>query len=209
MRSSPPSIGDAVHKEFPEVAAKTGLQDATNNGKLFIKAGDKSFEETHVLQADSNFFRVFPTRIAGRRPTDCLAETFYRRPDRSGRQNDISVHPAAAMGKVLETEGNQHFTVTAVCTDLPDNSHMAYDLLDLGGQLSRAGAQLHRDSPTYTYLLLNQDADPGRPRIQIAGDRGEICIGCHQPLFQHVLPAIPGRRETAITIICNRCGVST
>ena len=56
----PASIGEAVRKEFPEVAATTGLQDATNQNQLYVKAGDKSFEESHVLIADSNFFQVFP-----------------------------------------------------------------------------------------------------------------------------------------------------
>ena len=32
----PASIGEAVHKEFPEVATVTGLQDFTNNGELFV-----------------------------------------------------------------------------------------------------------------------------------------------------------------------------
>src|ERR1700730_7501354 len=72
----PASIGDAVRKEFPEVAVVTGFQDFTNNGSLFVKAGDRSFEESHVLLADSNFFRVFSTRLNEGDPVTALRKPF-------------------------------------------------------------------------------------------------------------------------------------
>jgi len=154
----PASIGDAVRKEFPEVAAKTGFQDATNNGKLFLKADDKSFEETHVLLADSNFFRVFPARMLEGDPMTALQKPFTAVLTEQTAKRYFG-SPAAAMGKVLETEGNQHFTVTAVCKDLPDHSHMAYDLL-----ISAASFPLREPNyvgfSDYTYLLLKKDADP-------------------------------------------------
>lgn len=154
----PAAIGDAVRKECPEVAAKTGFEDATNNGKLFIKAGDKSFEETHVLQADSNFFRVFPTGFLEGDPLTALQKPFTCVLTGQTATRYFG-SPAAAMGKVLEAEGNQHFTVTAVCKDLPDNSHMAYDLL-----ISAASFPVLEPNyigfSDYTYLLLNKDADP-------------------------------------------------
>jgi putative ABC transport system permease protein len=154
----PAGIGDAVRKEFPEVAVKTGFQDATNNGKLFIKAGDKSFEETHVLLADSNFFRVFPTGFLEGEPLTALQKPFTVVLTQQ-TANRYFGSPAASIGKVLEAEGNQHFTVTAVCKDLPDNSHMGYDLL-----FSAASFPVREPNyigfSDYTYLLLNKGADP-------------------------------------------------
>jgi putative ABC transport system permease protein len=154
----PAGIGDAVRKEFPEVAAKTGFQDATNNGKLFIEAGDKSFEESHVLLADTNFFRVFPTAFPEGDPVTALQKPFTVVLTEETAKRYFG-SPAAAMGKVLETEGSQHFTVTAVCADLPDNSHMAYDLL-----ISAASFPVLEPNyvgfSDYTYLLLNKNADP-------------------------------------------------
>jgi putative ABC transport system permease protein len=152
----PSSIGDAVRKEFPEVAATTGLQDATNNGNLFIKAGEQVFEESHVLMADSNFFRVFPAPLLEGDPVTAL-----RRPFTAVLTERIAKKyfggPAAAMGKTIETDGNFHFTVSAVCPDLPGNSHMAYDILV-------SAASFPQNEPnyvgfsTYVYLLLNENA---------------------------------------------------
>ncbi|HET6255709.1 MAG TPA: ABC transporter permease [Puia sp.] len=154
----PQSIGEAVRREFPEVAAKTEFQDATNNGKLYIKAGDKSFEETHVLLADSNFFQVFPARMLEGDAVTALEKPFTIVLTQQTAKRYFG-GAAAAMGKVLEAEGNQHFTVSAVCADLPDNSHMAYDLLV-------SAASFPQQEPNYigfsdyTYLLLNKGADP-------------------------------------------------
>lgn len=153
----PASIGEAIHKEFPEVAATTGLLDATNNGKLYIKAGDKAFEESHALLADSNFFRVFSPRLLEGDQQTALQKPFTAVLTESTAKRYFG-SPAAAVGKVLNTEGDLHFTVSAVCADLPDNSHMAYDLL-----FSAASFPLQEPNyvgfSTYTYLLLNPNAD--------------------------------------------------
>jgi putative ABC transport system permease protein len=153
----PASIGQAIQKELPEITATTGLIDATNNGKFFLKAGDQSFEENHALQADSNFFRVFPTRLLEGDPVTALKKPFtVVLNERTAKKMFGS--PAAAMGKSLETDGSLHFTVSAVCTDLPDNSHLAYDLL-----ISDASFPLQEPNyvgfSTYTYLLLSPNAD--------------------------------------------------
>ncbi|HEV2354493.1 MAG TPA: ABC transporter permease [Puia sp.] len=154
----PQSIGPAVRKEFPEVAVCTGVQNATNNNDVFVKVGDQTFEESHVLAADSDFFRVFPAKMregdaisALQKPfTVVLTESTAKRYFGSSR---------AAMGKVLLMDGELRATVAAVCADLPDNSHMAYDLI-----LSLASFPLQQPNytgfSTYTYLLLKPGADP-------------------------------------------------
>jgi putative ABC transport system permease protein len=154
----PASIGEAVRKELPGVVATTGMIDATNNGQLFIKNGDREFEANHALQADTNFFSVFPTRLLEGDPVTALKKPFtVVLNEQTARK--IFGSPAAAMGKVLETDGNLHFTVTAVCSDLPDNSHMAYELL-----FSAASFPLQKPDyvgfSTYTYLLLSPNTDP-------------------------------------------------
>jgi putative ABC transport system permease protein len=154
----PASIGEAVRKEFPEVAATTGLQDATNQNQLYVKAGDKSFEESHVLIADSNFFQVFPVRMLEGDPVTALRKPFTAVLTESTAKRYFG-SPAAAMGKVLETDGNLHLTVTAVCADLPDNSHMAYNFLFSAASFPRQAPD-YAGFSTYTYLLLTPHADP-------------------------------------------------
>ena len=59
----PFSVGQAIAHEFPEVAACTGLQNFVGNGSVFMKVGEKVFEEKRVFFADSNFFRVFSSGL--------------------------------------------------------------------------------------------------------------------------------------------------
>ncbi len=186
----PASIGDAVRKEFPEVAAKTSFQDATNNGTFFIKAGDRSFEETHVLQADSNFFRVFPTRMLEGDPVTALQKPFTLVLTELTAKRYFG-SPGAAIGKVLETEGNSHFTVTAVCADRPDNSHMAYEL-----PISAASFPLQEPNyvgfSDYTYLPLNKGADPAVPESKLPGIVEKYVSGRDKPLLWHDISSISG-----------------
>jgi putative ABC transport system permease protein len=156
----PASIGEAVRKEFPEVAIYTGFQDATNNGTFPVKAGDRYFDETHALGADSNFFQVFPTRFLEGDPVTALQKPFTAvLTEGTAKRYYGSV--SAAMGKVLIVDGNQQlkFTVTAVCADLPDNSHMAYNVV-ISAVSFPLGDPNFVGFSTYTYLLLKPNADP-------------------------------------------------
>jgi putative ABC transport system permease protein len=60
----PQSIGAAVKAEFPEVKESVRFYNFTgDNGNFFLRIGDKVFEEKRVFAADSNFFRVFSTKM--------------------------------------------------------------------------------------------------------------------------------------------------
>jgi putative ABC transport system permease protein len=156
----PASIGDAVRREFPEVAATTGFQDATTNGTLAIRAGERYFDETHALGADSNFFQVFPTRFLEGDPVTALRKPFTAVLT-AGTAKRYYGSASAAMGKVMIVDVGQQlkFTVTAVCADLPDNSHMAYNVL-ISAVSFPLGEPDYAGFSTYTYLLLKPNADP-------------------------------------------------
>jgi putative ABC transport system permease protein len=155
----PPSIGTAVYKEFPEVEVTTGFQDATTNGALPVEANDRSFYEPHAFLADSNFFRVFPTRFLEGDPKTALQKPFAAvLPEATAKRYYGSAE--AAMGKVMNVDDNFKFTVTGVCDDLPDNSHLAYDILLSAVSLPFAQRTDYAGFDTYVYLLLKPHADP-------------------------------------------------
>ncbi|HXB33419.1 MAG TPA: ABC transporter permease [Puia sp.] len=155
----PPSIRTAVYKEFPEVAVTTGFQDATTNGALPVEADDRSFYEPHAFLADSNFFQVFPTRFREGDPRTALKKPFTAvLPEATAKRYYGSA--AAAMGKVMNVDDNLKFTVTGVCDDLPDNSHLAYNILLSAASLPFAQRTDYTGFDTYTYLLLKPHADP-------------------------------------------------
>jgi putative ABC transport system permease protein len=155
----PFSVGPAVYKEFPEVEAYTGLQNFTGNDNVFIKVGDQLFEESHALIADSDFFRVFVTQLL-----EGDTATALGKPDMAvvnettAKKLFGSVN--GAMGKSFETDGRRRFTVSGVCKDWPDNSHMRFNILFSLGSFPFARDANYTGFSTWSYFLLKENKSP-------------------------------------------------
>jgi putative ABC transport system permease protein len=129
-----------------------------DNGNFLLRIGDKLFEEKRVLATDSNFFRVFSSKLLkGDASTALLKPNSVVINETTAKKYFGSAE--AAFNKTFEVDGNNNnnnvFQVTAVCEDWPDNSHFLFDLL-----LSTSGfgftKQLNYiNFSAYTYLLLN------------------------------------------------------
>ena len=162
----PFSIGAAIHKELPEVEQNTGFVDFTGNNTLLVRIGERRFEERNVLAADSNFFQVLPMRLlAGD------AATALEGPGKAVINESTAVKlygsVAAAIGAAFETEGQQRFRITGICPDLPENSHMMFNMVlsvttfPFGRQPDYTGFS------TYTYLLLRPNASAAALEAQL------------------------------------------
>jgi putative ABC transport system permease protein len=155
----PLSIGDAIRHEFPEVEENTRLIDAVNNDNLYVKAGDKVFEELHVFIADSNFFRVFTaTLLEGDTSTALQKPNTAVLNERTAKKYFGSA--ANAIGKSIETDGQNKYLVSAVCKDWPDNSHMVFDILLSSSSFPFTRQPNYTNFSTYTYLLLRPNTSP-------------------------------------------------
>jgi len=173
----PFSIGAAVHKEFPEVEASTGLQNFAGNDNVFIKVGTQLFEEPHVLIADSNFFHVF---TAGLLEGDTA--TALEKPNMAVINETTAKKyfgsASKAMGQWFETDARQRFTVSGVCRDWPENSHMQFNILLSLNSFPFSRQPNYTGFSTWTYFLLNKNASPATleakfPRIvekYVSGD---------------------------------------
>ena len=155
----PISIGDAIRHEFPEVEENTRLLDAVTNDNLFVKIGDKVFEEQHVFIADSNFFKVFTaillegdTATALQKPNTAVIN------ERTAKKYFGSA--ANAIGKSIETDGQTKYLVSGVCKDWPDNSHMVFDILLSSSSFPFTRQPNYTGFSTYTYLLLRPNTSP-------------------------------------------------
>jgi putative ABC transport system permease protein len=155
----PQSIGAAVKAEFPEVKESVRFFNFTgDNGNFFLRIGDKVFEEKRVFAADSNFFRVFSTKmLKGDAASALMKPNSVVINETTAKKYFGSVD--AAFNKTFEVDGNNNnnnvFQITAVCADWPENSHFLFDIL-----ISTTGFAFTRDLnyinfAAYTYLLLN------------------------------------------------------
>lgn len=165
----PFSIGPAIKKEFPEVEEVTGFGDFTGTNVLLLRIGDKRFEERKVLTADSTFFRVFPMSMLEGDATTALDRPGMAVLSASTAQR-LYGSPSAAMGREFEIDNQRRFRVNGVTPDLPENSHLAFNIL-----LSTTSFPFARDVnytgfSTFTYLLLK----PNTPAAALGAKLPEI-----------------------------------
>ena len=155
----PQSIGGAIQQEFPEVAVSTGLQDFTGPNNFLVRIGDRTLEEKNVLTADSNFFRVFTAPLLEGDPATALQKpNMAVINERTAKK--LFGSAAGAIGQSFETDGQLRFTISGVCKDLPDNSHLTFNILLSAVTFPFARDRNYTGFSTYTYLLLNKDASP-------------------------------------------------
>ena len=157
----PSSIGQAVQIENPEVKECTRLFDFTNNGSFLLRINNRTFEESHVLAADSNFFRVFScTMLAGDTATALMPHNSVVINETTAKKYFGSV--ANAVNKQFQVDGgnngNNNFLITGVCKDWPENSHFTFNMLISTTGFAFLQEKNYTGFSAYTYLLLNSNA---------------------------------------------------
>ena len=177
----PASIGEAIHKEFPEVEQSMRLLDAQRGQAAFIRIDDHVFEETKVLYADSNFFQLFTVPLIAGNGQDALKHPFSVVLNESTAKKYFG-SVENAMGKTLTLDDSSSI-VTGICKDLPPNSHFNFNLLVSATSLANfLGQPNYINFSSYTYLLLKPNTDAAAleakfPRIiekYVAGDIEKI-----------------------------------
>ena len=98
------------------------------NGTALVTLGDKKFNETGVAQADENFFKVFNIPFLIGNPDLALSK-----PSVAVLSQKIAIkyfgNAEAAIGQTLSVYRRGEVQVTGVFADLPDTSHLQYDLV--------------------------------------------------------------------------------
>jgi len=152
----PQSIGSAIKAEYPEVLESTRLFNISGNGSFFLRIGEKTFEEKRVLAADSNFFRVFTSKMINGNAATALEKPYSVVLNESTAKRYFGT--TNAVGKQFETDGNDTtltYMVTGVVADWPDNSHFVFDMLISTNTFQFTRQPNYTGFAAHTYLLLN------------------------------------------------------
>ncbi|GAA4410573.1 ABC transporter permease [Nibrella viscosa] len=150
-----PPTAHTLMAEYPEVLEATRLRTA---GAPIIAYADKTFKETAITFADSNFFQVFTLPFMKGDPKTALANP-----------NTVVITKAVAkkyfgndepLGKVLTIKsGNAACTVTGVIDQVPANSHFHFDFFVSMASFPEAKSTSWMVSEFYTYLVLPEGYD--------------------------------------------------
>jgi len=159
---SMPPLVDKIKSDFPEVKSATRIDKYLKDS--FIAYEEKKFYEEGFYFADSSFFDVFSFEMISGNPSKALAEP---------NSIVLTEHIARkyfgheeALGKMLRLNDQVNMQVTGVIRDVPENSHMKFNML---GSISSIDGRMGRESLSdnwgslflYTYVRLIPGTEAG------------------------------------------------
>ncbi|TFH39785.1 MAG: FtsX-like permease family protein [Bacteroidia bacterium] len=149
-------MAQAMLNDYPEVLDVTRL---SRMGAWLIRFGENRFNEDGVLFADSTFFNVFDFKLLSGDPKTALArpksmiltEEFAKK--YFGNQDP--------MGLKMSVEADTNlYTVTGVIQNIPDNSHIKFDMLaSLSSYPNQANNQQWVSHNFFTYIVVQDGTD--------------------------------------------------
>lgn len=152
-------------EEFPEVETAVRMERWDES---LIRIGDRKFIESRIALADSGFFDIFSFDLLEGDPHKALAQPHTVVLTVSQAKKYFGT--GEAMGQNLRI-GNDSvlYTVTGVMQDVPENSHLEFDLLISFLTNPRANDDFWLSNSFATYILLREGVPPAAVESKIPG----------------------------------------
>ena len=155
-------LGPTIKDEYPEVEEYVRFAPT---GTIFLKYGEREFQEDSIVYADSTIFKVFthplikgdPSTVLSRPYTLVMTESLARK--YFGNDDPI--------GKTLKSVEGNLYEITGIIKDLPGNLHMKFDgLLSVATMRQQIGVERFNDRSAgsfwsigiFTYIMLKEGA---------------------------------------------------
>jgi putative ABC transport system permease protein len=149
-------MAHAMLNDYPEVLHAARV---TRMGAWLIIFGDKKFNEDGILFADSTFFDVFDFRLLKGDPKSALVRPRSMILTEEYAKKYFGDKDPIGQRMAVESDTIQ-YTVTGVVQDIPDNSHMKFDMLaSMSTYPGQANNQFWVSHNFYTYILVKEGTD--------------------------------------------------
>ncbi|MEO1050617.1 MAG: ABC transporter permease [Bacteroidota bacterium] len=159
----PHSFADVMVRDFPEVLGATRILVGNNNGTVVTYQDETrneiiTYEEDNFHLVDSSFFKLFNFKMLKGNPETALIEP-----------NSVVITASTAkkyfgdkdpLNQTINSDFGE-FRVTGVCEDVPENSHLEFDLLGSWVTFPFARTINYMGFSTHTYVVLDQNASSG------------------------------------------------
>lgn len=158
------ALGPMLAEEYPEVKDYVRLLGNSDQDYLF-RYDDKAFYWNEVFNCDASIFEIFTHDIIYGDPKTALVE-----PDTVAVSETFSkkyFDNANPIGKVISNDSG-NFIIKLVFADLPENSHLKYDvLISLTNKFPLPDNIIRRRNSLwgnmmFTYLLMPENYDPSQ-----------------------------------------------
>lgn len=152
------NIGPALRDEYPEVAEVARCLRFENNT---VSLMGHTYKNEKIYVTEDSFFKLFSIRLLQGSP-----ESAIRGPNKvilsakTAGKYFVRENPLDKTIRISTRRGEIECLVTGVFEDIPENSHMKFDMLM---SLETMFPADHSDwifSTVYTYILLTPNADP-------------------------------------------------
>lgn len=157
----PDSYAGVMLHDFPEVAQVIRLGGPFNDIAVTFRDErneEKRFEEDFIMAADSNFFKFFSIKLLKGEPDKVLSQlTDVVLTQSTARRYFGNLDPINKTIRCFERD----FNISGICEDVPENSHMKFDLLfKWDDNINGNGRTNFITFSAHTYLELKPGADP-------------------------------------------------
>jgi putative ABC transport system permease protein len=155
-------IGQIAAEKIPEIENFCRVKKET----IFIQSGEQIFKEERTLLADSSFFDMFSHKVLSGDKTiflsqpDAVVITESTARKYFGNENPV--------GKIIfaVNPGRKPLTVMGVIEDVPENSHLKFDLV-ISLSTVTTPSYCYSCNNTNTYFLLRKESDPAKIASEI------------------------------------------
>ena len=164
---TPGALGHTLKEELPDIEDYTVFFHV--GGNQLMRAGNHKFYDSHMVYADSGFFRIFTFDMLYGDPAEALKKSGSVVLTRSlSRKYFGDTNP---LGENIRLNNQTNLTVTGVIQDPPAETHLALNLLTSFETLLDDRGHNIMDNwgnmMFYTYLKLKPGVDPEAFRLKI------------------------------------------
>jgi putative ABC transport system permease protein len=155
---APTPAGPAMARDYPEILKAARMERPRRSLIVF---GDKEFYEEGIGAVENSFFEIFSFPLLAGDPKTALTQPYTAVIAESTAKKIFGTE--SPLGKFLKLADGKDYAVTGVFKDVPGNSHINFNLLRSFETLvaeNRAATENWFSISTYTYLLLDEKADP-------------------------------------------------
>ena len=123
------AVAPGMKAEVPGVEAATRLTFIAGEETTFMTPDQQRYSADNILMADSNVFDVLPRPILLGDPKEVLARPGYAMVSRSLAEKMGGIDCVNGVVVVPDHNPNASYTIGGVFEDVPENSHLRYDML--------------------------------------------------------------------------------
>lgn len=153
---SMPSAAQLLKTEFPEIENTARLEAPT---RASIKIGEQTFVERGVCHGDNSIFEIFTFPFSAGNPDNALIEPYTVVISQSMAKKYFEDNEP--IGKTIEINGSEPYTITGVIEDIPQNSHFRFNIMCSFETLYAQNEEVMGNwfhIQFFTYLLLAENA---------------------------------------------------